>query len=375
VVLRTLGKVLHPAALLTILATSALLATAIKTAPFGLALGALLISWLTVYSIAVLEALGSGAREIPVLSIEMIFGSKRGWGSFLWMFGLVCLAFSTGAAAVWLGTAGAIALGMLAVLVLPMALLTLGWTSESSAALDPRAWWHFSRALGTSFIYLEIIGVLVIAASAALLSGTIHLNLVLKIAVAMFGWLLLVALAGATVHARRNELTTVTEFYRGIELRVTPAEIARQRQQFIDKIYGQWRNGANLDAWEDILRRANAATSPAGEYRWIYQHVLAWDAAPLAARIARELVPLDLRAGRTGYALRMTRERLAAGQFSLRAASDTLALAQLATEHADRATALALLAAFDEQAPDPGLVDAARELRNRLDALRGGRDN
>jgi hypothetical protein len=71
----------------------------------------------------------------------------------------------------------------------------------------------------------------------------------------------------------------------------------------------------------------------------------------------------------------MTRERLAAGQFSLRAASDTLALAQLATEHADRATALALLAAFDEQAPDPGLIDAARELRNRLDALRGGRDN
>jgi hypothetical protein len=272
-----------------------------------------------------------------------------------------------------MGAAGAIALGILAVLVLPMALLTLGWTSESSAALDPRAWWHFSRALGSSFIYLEIIGAVVVAGSAALLSGAIHLNLILRIAVAMSGWLLLVALAGATVHARRNELAAVTEFYRGIELPVTPADIARERQQFIDDIYSQWRGGAQVDAWNGIVRRATAATSPADEYRWIYEDVAAWDAAPLATRIARELVPRDLRAGRTGYALRMTRERLAAGKFSLPAASDTLALAQLAAEHADRATALALLAAFDEQDSEPGLMDAARELRNWLDAGRVGR--
>ena len=81
VVLQTLGQVLRLAPVLTILATATALAAAVKTAPFGFALGALLLSWLARYSIAVLEALGSGARELPVLSLEMIFGTKRGWGS------------------------------------------------------------------------------------------------------------------------------------------------------------------------------------------------------------------------------------------------------------------------------------------------------
>lgn len=366
--LQTLGQVVRPAPLLTTLATAALLAAAVKTAPFGLALGALLLSWLARYSIAALESLGTGAREMPVLSLEMIFGTKRGWGSFLWMFGLVCLSFSTGTAAIWLGMGGAIAVGILAALVLPMALVTLGWTSESSAAVDPRMWLHFARALGSGFIYLEVIGVLVVAASALLLSGAIHMNLILKIAVAIFGWLLLVALAGATVNARRADLAAATEFYRGIELPPSPAAAARLRQEFIDGIYAQWRSGTLSQAWDGIVRQAAAANSPADEYRWIYQQVLAWDAPTLATRIAQELVRLDLLAGRSGYALRVARARLEAdGQFQLRAARDTLALARLAAENSDNATALALLATFNDRAADEGSFDAARELHAMLE--------
>lgn len=369
VVLWTLRRVLSPAPLLTILATAALLAAAIRTLPFGIPLGVILLSWIARYSIAVLESLGSGAREIPVLSLEMIYGTLRGWRPFLVMLVLVSLLFASGAAAFWIGPAAAIALGTLAALALPAALLSLGWTSESSAALNPRAWLHFGRVLGLQVLYLEISGAALVGASAALLSGAIHAQLIVRIALALLGWLLLVALAGATIQAHRDELAAVTKFYRGIDLLPSPAEIERQRQHALDEIYAKWRGGARTDAWDAIARRAAAASTPEDEFRCIYAQVRTWEAASLATRVAQELIHLDLLAERTGYALGMARERLAIDpKFRPRAPGETLRLAQLAADHSDKATAMALLVEFDRQTTDAKLLDASAQLRMQLDA-------
>jgi hypothetical protein len=343
IVLQSLAKVLQPAALLTILATAALLAASIRTAPLGLPLGLMLLSWFARYSIAVLESLGSGERGIPVLSLEMIFGSMRAWRSFLVMLVMIALCFASGAAAYWLGPAGAIAIAIIAVLVMPMAVLTLGWTSDSAAALNPKAWLHFGRALGRSFIFLEAIGVLVVAASAALLSGAIHGNLILRIAVAMLGWLLLIVLAGVTIHARRDELVTVTQFYRGVETGPSPEELERRRQHALDDIYGLWRGGAKADAWQLVEKQLATASAPDQELRWLYVRMRTWEGQGLASRVAQELIHLDLVAGRTGYALKLARERLQADPaFRPRTGADTEQLAQFADQCSDATTAAEL---------------------------------
>jgi hypothetical protein len=343
IVLQSLAKVLQPAALLTITATAALLAASIKTAPLGLPLGLMLLSWLARYSIAVLESLGSGERGIPVLSLEMIFGSMRAWRSFLVMLVMISLCFASGAAAYWLGPAGSIAIAIIAVLVMPIAVLTLGWTSDSAAALSPKAWLHFGRALGRSFVYLELIGVLVVAASAALLSGAIHANLIVRIAAAMLGWLLLIVLAGVTIHARRDELVSVTQFYRGIDPGPSPEELERRRQLALDDIYGLWRGGAKGDAWQRVEQLVATASAPDQELRWLYERMRAWEGQSLASRVAQELIHLDLVAGRTGFALKLARERLQEdSQFRPRTPDDVEQLVKFAVECSDPATAAAL---------------------------------
>ncbi|MEJ0100194.1 MAG: hypothetical protein WDO12_10850 [Pseudomonadota bacterium] len=313
-----------------------------------------------------------GAREIPVLSVEMILGSLQGWRSFLAMLVLLAMLFATGAAAFWVGPVAALGAGAMVALVLPLALLILGWTNDFTQAIHPPTWLRVARVLGRDFVQLEGAGV-VLAAVVALLFGAMHGQLIAKLAVSMLGWLLLVALAGLVIHRRREYLATAMPFYAGIELAPSPAELARRRQRAIDAIYALWRNGARADAWRALERQAAATPSPDEELRWAYGISRGWDAPALSARMAQELIPLDLRAGRIGSVLNLVREQWARdAQFRPRTARETLDLSRLAGRYADAPLALALLVGFERLTQDEALRAAANQLRDELSSRNAG---
>lgn len=368
IALRALAVVLRPAPVLAILAMAVVLAVAFKTAPFGIPLALMVLSWNARHSIAVLHAVGAGAREVPVLSLEMILGSLHGWRSFFAMLVMTGLLFATGAAAFWVGIIPAVAAGVVVAAMLPIALLVLGWTNHIAQAMHPPTWWRVARALGFDFLQLEAVGIVLVGV-VALLSGTLHAQLIARIATMLLGWLLLVVLAGVTMHARRSDLAALMPLYAGIEKPPSPAELARRRQESIDTVYMQWRNGAKADAWRSVEQLASAATSPEAELRWIYQQSLGWDAAPLAAKIAGELIHLDLRGGRSGHALRTAREQLATNQqFKPSSPQEALVLARLALQFQEPAIASALLEGFERTTSDEALLAEHRQLRESMNA-------
>jgi hypothetical protein len=284
------------------------------------------------------------------------------------MLVLVGLLFSTGAAAFWLGPSLAGVGAAIALLVLPPALLALGWTNNVAAAFSPRAWRALARAAGAHFWTLAGACAVVIAMTIGLLISA-HAHWIARIAAVNLGWLALVALAGTTIHARRDALEAVTQFYRGREAARSPSPemAARQRQAEMDEIYSLWRAGAKSAAWLKVERHAAAAPSPEYALRQLHDRALQWEAPLLAARIAQELIGLDLAAGRSGHALKLARERLALDQdFRLRDAARTLELARLAADFADWSTAASLLAGFERHTTDPSLREAASALLRQV---------
>lgn len=340
----SLRLTLRPAPLIAVWVNALVLALSLRTAPFGLFLAAFLVSWTAKHSIATLHALAGGAREVPVLSLEMIFGSVGGWRSFFAMLVLVGAFFGSGAASFWLGPWLAAVMGLVAALVLPSALVMLGWTGSLTSAFDPRAGRRMAAVMGGD--YWALLALCALATGCAvLLFGFAQSHLVARLAALHLAWLLMVVTCGVTIHANRGALESLTQFYKGREIPRSAEEIARESQQRVDEIYAIWRAAPGNDAWRRIQQRIDAAPSPEDLYREIYERTALWDAPALAGRVARALIALDLLAGRSGSALRLAKERLAVDPaFSLPDPAAMEELARLAVQAGDRDTAAALLA-------------------------------
>jgi len=340
----SLRLTLRPAPLIAVWANALVLALSLRTAPFGLFLAAFLLSWTAKHSIATLHALAEGAREVPVLSLEMIFGSAGGWRSFFAMLVLVGAFFGSGAASFWLGPWLAGAMGLVAAVVLPSALVMLGWTGSLTRAFDPRAGRRMAVVMGGDYWAL-LARCALATGGAVLLFGFAQNHLVARLAALHLAWLFMVVTCGVTIHANRGALESMTQFYEGRELPRSAEDIARESQQRVDEIYAIWRAAPGNDAWRRIRQLVDAAPSPEQLYREIHERTSLWDAPALADRVARTLIALDLLAGRSGSALRLAKERLAADPaFSLPDPAAMDELARLAVQAGDRDTAAALLA-------------------------------
>lgn len=363
---------LRPAPVLAVLVTAALLGLSLGIPLFGIPLALILLSWTAKHSIATLHALAGGAHEDPVLSLEMISGRLGGWRAFFAMLALVSLLFSTGAASFWLGPLPAMLCGIVAVLVMPTALLALGWTDSVSAAFDPRAARQLAQALGPDYRSLVGSCVLVIAGTLLLMLGADG-SFILRIAAVLLGWLILVAISGATIHANRQALESVTEFHRARERPRTAEEIARERQQQYDDVYATWRSGDKASVRRRILS-LSAAPDGTQTLRELYERARNWDAPLLMDHIAQALIDLDMPAGRGGSALRLVRERLAANHgFAPSETGHALELARVAMQSEDWTMADGLLAQVERQDIPQPLREAAQHLRQELRSRRDSR--
>ncbi len=107
----------------------------------GIPLALMLLLWLFNYAYVLLEQVANGAREPPVLAVEMLnpLNEQRP----LLQLAIVLLVYS----ALWLlahdlSGALAIALGVLAFIALPASIGALGVGTSFLQAINPMALWH-----------------------------------------------------------------------------------------------------------------------------------------------------------------------------------------------------------------------------------------
>jgi hypothetical protein len=185
----------------------------------------------------------------------------------------------------------------------------------------------------------------------------------------MYGWLAIFALIGGVLFERRADL--------GFDLDPdgsppaddsTDAQRERLRDQQIDRIYAEWRGGAQENAWQTINTHLEQSADPLAELRWLYERTARWPDSRLANRLAQELLPKLLTIRRTGEALNIARTCLRAdADFRPRLSQDLLNLVRLARDAGDRPVARALLRDFHRFYPGDAQRAAADALTQQLD--------
>jgi hypothetical protein len=258
--------------------------------------------------------------------------------------------------------------GLVAVGLLPAIAAVQVAKDRALQALDPRDWFHLIRWMKTDYL-LVLACILIYWLFAYLLLVTPlseHVPLLFVILLMMFGWLAVQALLGGAIRERRitdPDDSPVERFEEG----PSQQEIERQRELTIDRIYGEWRSGAQKNAWQTLMREVEESGDPVAELRWMAERISRWDEPRLLNRVVQELVPRLIAISRFSEAIVLTRQRLAADPgYRPVTASETLRIARIARDGGDRPTARALLRDFARTFPNDPLQTAADELAREL---------
>jgi hypothetical protein len=305
--------------------------------------GALILAtWYCKYSFAFLDALVAGQTEAPVLSVEMIMASLEEFRFLLPLILSIVAFFAFGAARYFVGPIPAVLLALLMLLVLPAIIAVQGWTGRLSHSLDLLVGLRMARALGIDYLWVVgCIGALAaLCAIAAVVPGSV---LILRVTVSLYAWLGAIAVIGGALCANRQ---TLSERIPLIIPEIAPPaldEAARERELWIDAIYGALRANNRDNVWHLVMERVQTVTHPLRELQWLYDRIAAWRPLPFPNRVAQEVIARLLNEDREGEALRLARERLALDPtFHPLGVEETRRLAQLAERWRDHGTAEAL---------------------------------
>jgi hypothetical protein len=315
----------------------------------GILLALLLLSWLFNYAYVLLEHIANGAREPPVVAIEMLnpLNEQRPLMQLAIVVvvnGALCLV------AFYLSTLLALALGVLALIALPASIGALGVGTSFLQAVNPLALWHIVQSL--RMLYVVIVAVVLsfglglwLLASGSLLPSWLLLVL------AQFAWLSVFSLIGGSLYEQRHVL--------GHEPIDTPERRAararwlrdRERARFMDTVYGEVRGGNLSGAWQTIERELAVQHYDFEFYDWLLERLGGLDNRRLAARLAQDYITRAL-ARDNARVTRLVQRCLAADpQFRPRSGAETLRVAELSRLAGDRACAQALLLDFEQHFP------------------------
>lgn len=333
---------------------------------FGLPMFFVFASWLSIYGYVLLEHVAHGAREPPVLSIDMVnpVGEQRP---------LIQLAI---VAAVWLairalaphiGAAGTAALEALALAALPACVAVLAMADVFWQAVNPLAIWQVVRALGAS--YLLIVGVALVAACClAGLKASGMLPPWQLQALAIYAWLAMFSLIGGAMFEHRAPL--------GLEAMHAPERIAQrlqrqldgERDRFVDGVFGQARSGNLRGAWQSIEGRLEAEQHASDAYAWLHRRLALHEDQRLASRLGQAWIHRLL--GRdNGRVVELARERLGRdASFHPRTQAETLRVADLLRMAGQRGDAEALQRSYERDARASSDISAAVGQIPRADA-------
>jgi hypothetical protein len=367
-----LARAISLSSVLFVVLAGALMAVAFKVGMFGVPLFLIMLTWFFRYGLLMMEYVAWNGAEAPVLEVEMLNPLEQTKsGILLFVTGVFFAIYY--AAQYWssklLGTTvpGAF-VGLAAVGLLPAIAAVQVARDRALQALNPWDWFHLIRWMKTDYL-LVLACILIYWLFAYILLVTPlgeHVPLFVEIVLLMFGWLAVQALLGGAIRERRISDPDDSPVER-FEEAPSQEAIDKERERKIDRIYGEWRSGAQKNAWQTLMREVEESGDPIEELRWMLERVSRWDEPRLLNRIAQELVPRLLAISRFSEAITHTRQRLAADpDYRPITATETLRIARIARDGGDRPTARALLRDFPRIFPNDPLQPAADELAREL---------
>lgn len=365
--IRYLGYPANLASVIFIVIASILLTLGVRTLPYGGFMVLIMLTWFLKYGLVLVEHIAWQTEGEPVLSVEMLnpIEQKK---SFVLLIVVGELALAGWAATYWLGQVAGWVIGLFAVALLPAVVAIQTGTDSALKGLDPRQWYRVIRWM--KFDYVQVLACILlfwVLAIVILFSPFgAPLPLVMKLALLMFGWLSVLSLLAGSVLQRRLSDPDDSPLDHA-EIEVSPEEIEKERARKIDGIYGEWRSGAQKNAWQTLMRTVESSEDPVDELRWLLDRIAAWPEPRLAGRVAQELVPRLLAMSRYGEAISVTRQRLAEDpEFRPVTANETLRMVRVSRDGGDRPTARALLRDFQRFFPNDPLQAAADDLAQQL---------
>jgi hypothetical protein len=312
----------QPASLLIVVLFAPLLSFFAGGGILGLFGAVILQIWVFKYCYVVLEQVADGAREPPVMSLDMLSPLEtRPWMQLALVAGGLLLCQ-------WLGGEQGEWLGFLLLLAFPASVALLGMGEGVFRAMNPLAWWRVARGLGP--VYLVLLALLALVAfvfRAVADAGSRHawqFAIVLLLQIAFFSWV------GFAIWWRRRQL--------GFEPSRSPerlaarqeAERVRRREQMLDEVFQQVRLGKHVDATAPLARWLEDMD---GEFvvrdgLHVAGRALEWKSLPALNPIGSTLIRHLLRFGHADTALavyEMFRQR--SPQFTMDSAQDLRILA------------------------------------------------
>jgi hypothetical protein len=162
--------------------------------------------------------------------------------------------------------------------------------------------------------------------------------------VALYLWLATFACIGGTLYERRWELDIRAAEAPERETERANVELEKQQDALMDQLHSDLRCGAVARASESVRKRLAESPEPLDEGRWLYARTAQFADQRLANSLAQFLLPLLLKRGASGEALKITRQRLTISKdFRPQTRTELLQLVEAACSSADRATARELL--------------------------------
>jgi hypothetical protein len=315
------------------------LGLALRARFIGIPLGLMMLSWLLTYSYVLLEQVAHGAREPPVLTIDMVNPVSQ--GRPLAQLGILIAAWiGLRLLAQPLGPTLLSVLALLLLLALPASIAALGIAEHWWQALVPSVLWTLVRALGVS--YLVLLGLALLYG--ALLVGLYRYGLPdwLLCVSTLYAWLSLYAAIGGALFEARAALGFEAVHAPERRERRRAAEQDQQRARFVDDLYSQARGGNHAGAWQALQRELAAQGHAFDTYDWMLERLSAPELGPIAQRLAQDYLTRALEHD-NGRVLRIVRARLAIDPaFRPRSPTETARIAALARLAGDRALAARL---------------------------------
>jgi hypothetical protein len=330
----------------------------------GMLLALLLLIWLFNYAYVLLEQIAHGAREPPVLAVEMLnpvheYRPLLQLAIVLAVYGVLRLF------AHYVNALLALVLEAFALIALPASIGALGVGDSVWQAVDPRVLWQIVCTLRLA--YLGIVGVVLAAGlGLSLLAARALLPAWLLIPAAQFAWLSVFALIGGCLYEQRTALGH--EAIDTPERRATRARQQRDRvrERFMDTLYGEARGGNHSAAWLTIERELAVQGYAFEFYDWLLERLGRLESPGLTARLAQDYITRAL-ARDNARVTRLVQRCLAADpSFRPRSAAETLRVAELARLAGDRRSAATLLQDFAVHFPGDSGQAQAESLATQL---------